>query len=199
MKTAKRAWAFMFDVVGDAKTVDGWRAAAVHILALCLMAAAFYPAAKVCLLVMPFIEESVIAISLYRTAGIILLTCAILAPTIYAAIFRLRAGRGLGGALAATAIYSPIFGLALSVSFAASALLFGEAHSAFSMSWIAGSIPFALILGPAASALTALAYRMGKAPAPPPAITARRFYAPIEITISIAALGCILSVPILSD
>ena len=199
MKTAKRAWAFMFDVVGDAKTVDGWRAAAVHILALCLTAAAFYPAAKVCLLVMPFIEESVIAISLYRTAGIILLAYAILAPTIYAAIFRLRAGRGLASALAATAMYSPIFGLALSVSFAASAFLFGEANSAFSMSWIAGSIPFALVLGPAASALTALAYRMGKALAPPPAITASRFYAPIEITISIAALVCILSVPILSD
>ena len=199
MKTAKRAWAFMFDIVGDAKTADGWRAAAVHIFALCLIAAAFYPAAKVCLLVMPFIKESVIAISLYRTAGIILLACAILAPTIYAAIFRLRAGRGWGGALAATTIYSPIFGLALSVSFAAAALLFGEADSAFSMSWIAGSIPFALVLGPAASALTALAYRMGKAPAPPPAITASRFYAPIEITISIAALVCILSVPILAD
>ena len=56
---------------------------------------------------------------------------------------------------------------------------------------------FAAFMGVVASALTALAYRIGKeAPAPPPAITARRFYAPTETAAAIAALVCVVSVPL---
>ena len=50
MKTAKRAWAFMFDVVGDAKTVDGWRAAALRWLLRAFAFGAGYPAAWVCVM-----------------------------------------------------------------------------------------------------------------------------------------------------
>ena len=117
-------------------------------------------------------------------------------------IFRLRARRGLRSALIAIAVYAPIFGLAINAAIVASLALapFADGGEGASAVPLGDWAPFALAMGVIASALTALAYRTGKAaPAPPPAVTARRFYAPIEITATIAALVCILSVPILAS
>ena len=199
MKTAKRAWAFMFDVVGDAKTADGWRAAALRWLLRAFAFGAVCLAARVCVSATP-LAESDFAAALYGSLLLLFLVYVLLSPAVYAMIFRLRARRGLRSVLIAIAVYAPIFGLAANAMIIAALTLepFADGGEGASAVPLGDWTPFALVMGVAASALTALAYRMGKAPAPPPSITASRFYAPIEITTSIAALGCILSVPILS-
>ena len=256
MKTAKRAWAFMFGVVGDAKTVDGWRAAALRWLLRAFAFGAGYLAAWVCVMAIyalalcvlatPFLLADGFALSLYTALTALVLIYVLVSPAVYGMMFRLRARRGFRSVLATVAVYAPIFGLAVNAVIIALSLLVpipfttdaGEgapdcslgdspfenvvrglaslmaallnaviiallALAPFADFWgtfaFGDWMPFALIIGGVASGLTARAYRMGKAPAPPPAITASRFYAPIEITISIAALVCILSVPILSD
>ena len=257
MKTANRAWAFMFDIVGGAKTVDGWRAAALRWLLRAFAFGAGYPAAWVCVMAIyalalcvletPFLLADGFVLSLYTALTALILIYVLISPAVYAMMFRLRARRGLRSVLATVVVYAPIFGLAVNVVIIALSLLVpipfttdaGEGApdcslgdltpfefvrvAAVPMAALAESViiallalapfadvrgtfsfgnlmPFALIMGGVASGLTARAYRMGKeAPAPPPAITASRFYAPIEIMASIAALGCILSVPILSD
>ena len=200
MKTARRAWAFMFDVVGDAKTVDGWRAAALRWLLCTFAFGAVCLAARVCVSATP-LAESDFAIALSGSLLMFFLAYVLLSPAAYAMIFRLRARRGLRSALIAIAVYAPIFGLAANAMIIASLTLkpFADGGEGASAVPLGDWAPFALVMGAVASALTALAYRMGKTPAPPPAITASRFYAPIEIIASIAALVCILSVPILSD
>ena len=245
----------MFDVVGDAKTADGWRAAALRWLLRAFAFGAGCPAAWVCAMAIyalalcvlgtPFLLADGFVLSLYTALTALVLIYVLVSPAVYGMMFRLRARRGFRSVLAAVAVYAPIFGLAANAVIIALSLLVpvpsadaGEGApdcslgdltpfefvriSAVLMLTLADAViiallalapfadfggtfafgdwtPFALVMGVVSSALTALAYRMGKAPAPPPAITASRFYAPIEITASIAALVCILSVPILSD
>ena len=196
--SAIRRGARSFDVVGDAKTADGWTAAALRWLLRAFAFGAVCLAARVCVSATP-LAESDFAIALYGSLLALFLIYVPLSPAVYGMIFRLRARRGLRSALIAIAVYAPIFGLAANASLIALSSLApfadgGDGASAVSFDWTT----LAPVMGIVASALTALAYRTGKAaPAPPPAITARRFYAPIEITASIAALVCVLSVPIL--
>ena len=185
--------------MGDAKTADGWTAAALRWLIRAFAFGAVCLAARVCVSATP-LAESDFAIALYGSLLALFLIYVPLNPAVYGMIFRLRARRGLGSALVSIAVYAPIFGLAANASLIALSSLApfadgGEGASAVSFGdWTT----LALVMGVVASALTALAYRMGKAPAPPPAVTSSRFYAPIEITAAIAALVCILSVPILA-
>lgn len=195
LNAVKRAWTFRFIV--DPATVDGWTPAIVQILALWLAAAALYPAAKVCLWIMPSLAESDVAVILYRTAAAFLCVLAIVSPAVYAATFRLRARRGFRSAAITAVLYAPIFVLAAGAVSAAIALFWG-ADDALSQSRVADWMSFALIMGPVFSALTALGVRIGKPPAPPPAIVASRFYAPIEMAVAIAALAIIVSIPILA-
>ena len=201
MKTAKRAWAFAFDVVGDAKTADGWTAAALRWLIRAVAFGAVCLAARVCVSATP-LAESDFAAALYGSLLMLFLVYVLLSPAVYGMIFRLRARRGLRSALIAIAVYAPIFGLAANAMIIAALALepFADGGEGASAVPLGDWAPFALVMGVVASALTALAYLIVKAaPAPPPAATASRFYAPIEITAAIAALVCILSVPILSS
>ena len=198
--SAIRRGARSFDVVGDAKTADGWTAAALRWLLRAFAFGAVCLAARVCVSATP-LAESDFAIALYGSLLALFLIYVPLSPAVYGMIFRLRARLGLRSALVSIAVYAPIFGLAANASLIALSSLApfadgGEGASAVSFGdWTT----LALVMGVVASALTALAYRTGKAaPAPPPAITARRFYAPIEITAAIAALVCVMSVPILA-
>ena len=192
-----RFWSAL-DVVGDAKTADGWTAAARR----CLVRAVALGAVCIIARVGVAATESDFAAALYAPLFALSLIYALLSPAVYAMIFRLRARRGLRSAVASAALYAPIFGLATSAAIAISlsptlspfADGGGRASDVAFGNWTA----FALIMGVAASALTALAHRMGKAPAPPPAITASRFYAPIETAASIAALVCVLTLPLLA-
>lgn len=196
LNAAKRAWTFRFIV--DAATVDGWTPALVQILVLWLAAAALYPAARVYLWIVPSLAESDVAMILYRTAAAFLCVLAIVSPAVYAATFRLRARRGFRSAVVTAVLYAPIFVLAAGAVSAATALFWG-ADDVLSQSQVADWTSFALVIGPAFSALTALGVRIGKPPAPPPAIVASRFYAPAEIAVAIAALAVIVSVLILAS
>jgi len=201
MKTAKRAWSFGFDVVGDAKTADGWTAAALRWLLRAFAFGAVCLAARVCVSATP-LAESDFAIALYGSLLMLFLAYVLLSPAAYAMIFRLRARRGLRSALIAIAVYAPIFGLAANAMIIAALTLepFADGGEGASAVPLGDWAPFALVMGVVASALTALAYLIAKAaPAPPPAITASRFYAPTETAAAIAALVCILSVPILAS
>lgn len=201
MKTAKRAWSFAFDVVGDAKTADGWTAAALRWLLRAFAFGAVCLAARVCVSATP-LAESDFAIALYGSLLMLFLIYVLLSPAVYGMIFRLRARRGLRSALIAIAVYAPIFGLAANAMIIAALTLepFADGGEGASAVPLGDWAPFAPVMGVVASALTALAYLIVKAaPAPPPAVTASRFYAPIEITAAIAALVCILSVPILAS
>lgn len=183
--------------MGDAKTADGWTAAARRWLIRAFAFGAVCLAARVCVSAAP-LAESDFAIALYGNLLALFLIYVPLSPAAYGMIFRLRARRGLRSGLIAIAVYAPIFGLAANASLIALSSLapFADGGEGASAVPLGDWTTLALVMGVVASALTALAYRMGKAPAPPPAITARRFYAPIEITVAIAALVCILSVPL---
>ena len=162
-----RFWSAL-DVVGDAKTADGWTAAARR----CLVRAIALGA--VCLIARVGVAatESDFADALYAPLFALSLIYALLSPAVYAMIFRLRARRGLRSAVVSAALYAPIFSLATSAAIAISlsptlspfADGGGRASDVAFGNWTA----FALTMGVAASALTALAHRMGKAPAPPP-------------------------------
>lgn len=190
-----RFWSAL-DVVGDAKTADGWTAAALRCLIRAVALGAVCLIARVGLAA----TESDFAAALYAPLFALFLIYALLSPAVYAVTFRLRARRGLRSAVVSAALYAPIFGLATSAAIAISlssplspfADGGGRASDVSLGNWAA----FALTMGVAASALTALAHRMGKSPAPPPAITASRFYAPTEAAASIAALACVLIVPL---
>ena len=200
MKNAKRAWAFAFDIVGDAKTADGWTAAARRWIIRAVAFGAVCLAARVCVSATA-LSESDFAIALYGSLLMLFLAYVLLSPAVYAMIFRLRARRGFRSVLIAIAVYAPIFGLAANAMIIASLTLrpFADGGEGASAVPLGDWAPFALAMGVIASALTALAYLIGKAaPAPPPAITDRRFYAPIEIAAAIAALVCVVSVPLLT-
>ena len=190
MKTAKRAWAFMFRLSDSAKTADGWRRALVHIIALCLAAWAFHVATDTIRRVFPFIAERGIFDILGDAVQIFLLMYALFSPGVYGLTFRLRAARGFGGRVAAVVMYAPIFGLALigllSFSVAPEG---GVAAFDYLLSDNWGGL--ALIAGLIASAVVSLNQR-GAGDAPAPAITARRFYAPTEAAVCVAALAIIL-------
>ena len=196
LNAAKRAWTFRFIV--NATTVGGWTPALVQTLALWLAAGALYAAAMICLRVSPSLAESATAATLYRTAAALLCVLAIASPAVYAATFRLRARRGFRSDAITVIIYAPIFGLAMGAGFLAAAL-FWDADGALSQSRLASATLMALVMGPAFSALAAVGVRVGKPPAPPPAILASRFYAPAEVAASIAALAVILSIPNLAS
>ena len=201
MKIAKRAWSFGFDVVGDAKTADGWTAAARRWLLCTFAFGAVCLAARVCVSATA-LSESDFAIALYGSLLMLFLAYVLLSPAVYGMIFRLRARRGLRSALIAIAVYAPIFGLAANAMIIAALALapFADGGEGASAVPLGDWAPFALAMGVIASALTALAYLIAKAaPAPPPAITASRFYAPTETAAAIAALVCVLSVPILAS
>ena len=154
-------------------------------------------AARDCLWIMPSLAESDAAVILYRTAGAFLCVLAIVSPAVCAATFRLRARRGFRSDAITAVLYAPIFVLAAGAVSAATALFWG-ADGVLSQSQVADWMSFALVIGPVFSALTALGVRIGKPPAPPPAIVSSRFYAPAEIAASIAALAIIVSIPILA-
>ena len=184
--------------MGDAKTADGWTAAALRWLLCTFAFGTVCLAARVCVSATP-LAESDFAIALYGSLLALFLIYVPLSPAVYGMIFRLRARRGLRSALVSIAVYAPIFGLAANASLIALSSLapFADAGDGASAVPLGDWAPFALVMGVVASALTALAYRTGKAaPAPPPAVTSSRFYAPIEITVAIAALVCVLSVPL---
>lgn len=195
-----RAWRFAVDVVADAKTADGWTAAALRCLiravalgAVCLIALVGFSA-------IPFLSESEIAAALFAPLFALFLIYALLSPAVCAMIFRLRARRGLRSAIVSIALYAPIFGLAangaLSTASAATFSQFADLGAGARVVSFGDWTPVAAVLGVAASALTAAAHGVGKPSAPPPAITARRFYAPTETAASIAALAIILSAPL---
>ena len=194
VSAVKRAWSFAFDVVGDAKTADGWTPAALRWLIRAIALGA------VCLIARVGVAatESDFAAALYAPLFAFFLIYALFSPAVYAMIFRLRARRGLRSAVVSAALYAPIFGLAAGVAVSLSSALSpfadggGSASDVSFGNWTA----FALIMGVAASALTALAHGVGQSPAPPPAVTARRFYAPMETAASIAALVCVLTAPL---
>ena len=200
LSAAKRAWSFAFDVVGDAKTADGWTPAALRWLIRAIALGAVCLVARVGIAAAPFLADEGIAAALYAPLFALFLIYALLSPAVYAMMFRLRARRGLRSAIASAALYAPIFGLAASavmaVSLSSPLSPFADGGGSASGVSFGNWTAFALIMGAAASALTALAHRMGQPPAPPPAVTARRFYAPIEITASIAALVCLLTAPL---
>ena len=184
--------------MGDAKTADGWTAAARRWLIRAFAFGAVCLAARVCVSATP-LAESDFAIALYGSLLALFLIYVPLSPAAYGMVFRLRARRGLRSALVSIAVYAPIFGLAANGVIIAALTLepFADGGEGASAVPLGDWAPFALVIGAVASALTALAYRTGKAaPAPPPAVTASRFYAPIEITASISALVCVLSVPL---
>ena len=198
LNAAKRVWTFRFIV--KATTVGGWTPALLQILAFWLAAAALYAAAWVCLLISPSLAESEIAVMLYRTAAALLCGSAIVSPAVYGAAFRLRARRGFRSDAITAIIYAPIFGLTAGASFLTAAALSLGADGALSQSRLGTATSIALVMGPAFSALMAVGVRIGrKPPAPAPAIVFNRFYAPAEIVASIAALGVILSAPILAS
>ena len=190
MKTAKRAWAFMFSLSDSAKTADGWRRATVHILALCAAAWAFHFAADASRRAIPFIAERGIFDILIGTVSVFLLVYALFSPAVYGLTFRLRAARGFAGRLAAVVMYAPIFGLALigalSVHFAPQGGV-ADFDRLVSGNWVA----LMLIAGLIASAAVALNQR-GGGEAPAPAVTASRFYAPTEAAVCVAALALML-------
>ena len=198
MKTAKRAWAFMFRLSDSAKTADGWRRATVHIIALCLAAWAFHFAADTTRRVFPFIAERGIFDILVGTVSIFLLVYALFSPAVYGLTFRLRAARGFGGRVAAAVMYAPIFGLTL-IGLFASPVASEGAGVVFDYLLSGNWVGVMLIAGLIASAMVSLWQRGGeKAPAPPPAITASRFYAPIEAAVCVAALALILLIAIMA-
>ena len=192
MKTAKRAWAFMFRLSDSAKTADGWRRATVHIIALCMAAWAFHFATDTTRRVFPFIAERGIFDILVGTVSIFLLVYALFSPAVYGLTFRLRAARGFAGRVAAAVMYAPIFGLALiglfSFQFAPQGGV-ADFDNLLSGNWVG----VMLIAGLIASAVVSLNQR-GAGDAPAPAVTAGRFYAPIEAAVCVAALALILLV-----
>ena len=193
MKTAKRAWAFMFHLPARAKTADGWTRAAVHILALCLAAGASYAAASAGRRMMPSIAETRLAEISSDAVWFFLLVPALLSPAVYGLTFRLRAARGFAGSLAAVVMYAPIFGLALIGTLSLSIARDNGADAAFDNLLSGNWVGLTLIAGLIASAAFSLWQRKdGETPAPPPAVTARRFYAPTETAASVAALALIL-------
>ena len=200
MSAAKRAWSFAFDVVGDAKTADGWTPAALRWLIRAIAFGAVCIIARVGVSASPFLADEGVAAALYAPLFALFLIYALLSPAVYAMIFRLRARRGLRSAAVSAALYAPIFGLAASagvaVSLSSPLSPFADGGGSASGVSFGNWTALALIIGIAASALTALAHRIGKSPAPPPAITARRFYAPTDTAASIAALVCVLTVPL---
>lgn len=196
LSAAKRAWTFRFIV--NATTVCGWTPALLQILAFWLAAGALYAAAWVCLLISPSLAESAIAAMVYRTAAALLCGFAIVSPAVYGAAFRLRARRGFRSDAITAIIYAPIFGLAMGASILTTGL-FWDADGALSQSRLGAAASAALVLGPAISAMAAFGVRIGKPPAPPPAVVFHRLYAPMEIAASIAALAVILSAPILAS
>ena len=194
MKTAKRAWAFMFHLSDSAKTADGWARALVHIIALCLAAWAFHMATDAIRRLIPFIAERGIFDILDDAVRFFLLVYALFSPAVYGLTFRLRAARGFGGRVAAAVMYAPIFGLALIGMFASPAASEG-AGAVFDYLLSGNWVGVMLIAGLIASAMVSLWQRVaGKAPAPPPAITASRFYAPTEAAVCVASLALILFV-----
>ena len=192
MKTAKRAWAFMFRLSDSAKTADGWRRATVHILALGAAAWAFHLAADTTRRVFPFIAERGIFDILVGTVSVFLLVYALFSPAVYGLTFRLRAARGFAGRVAAAVMYAPIFGLALiglfSFQFAPQGGV-ADFDNLLSGNWVG----VMLIAGLIASAAVSL-QQHGAGEAPAPAVTARRFYAPTEAAVCISALALILFV-----
>ena len=194
MKTAKRAWAFMFHLSDGAKTADGWTRALVHILALCAAAWAFHLAADASRRMIPFIAERGIFDTLIEYARLFLLFYAVFSPAVYGLTFRLRAARGFGGRLSAAVMYAPIFGLTL-IGLFASPVASEGAGAVFDFLLSGNWVGVMLIAGLIASAAVSLWQRgAGASPAPPPAITARRFYAPIEAAVCVSALALILFV-----
>ena len=184
----------MFRLSDSAKTADGWRRALVHILALCAAAWAFDFVADTTRRVFPFIAERGIFDILVETGRLFLLMHALFSPAVYGLTFRLRAARGFAGRLAAAVMYAPIFGLALIGVFASPVASEG-AGAVFDYLLSGNWVGVMLIAGLIASAAVSLWQRgAGKAPAPPPAITASRFYAPTEAAVCIAALAFILLV-----
>lgn len=193
-----RSWRFAFDVVGDAKTADGWMPASLRWLVRAVALGAVCLIARLGIAATPILAESEIAIALYAPLFAFFLAYALLSPAVYAMMFRLRARRGLRSALVSIALYAPIFGLAANAAIVAWLALapFAGVGAGASDASFGNWTAFALVMGVAASALTALARRVGMASAPPPAITASRFYAPTETAASIAALAFILSAPL---
>lgn len=193
MKTAKRAWAFMFHMSARAKTADGWTRATVHILALCLTAWAFHMATDASRRMIPSIAERGIFDILTETVGLFLLMHALFSPAVYGLTFRLRAARGFVGSLAAVVMYAPIFGLALIGMFSFPVARDGGAGATFDNLLSGNWVAVMLIAGLIASAAFSLWQRKEfDALAPPPAITARRFYAPTEAAVCVVALAFIL-------
>jgi len=184
----------MFHLSDGAKTADGWTRALVHILALGAAAWAFHLAADAVRRTIPFIAESNVFDTLLEYARLFLLMYAVFSPAVYGLTFRLRAARGFAGRVAAVVMYAPIFGLALIALFASPAASEG-AGAVFDYLLSGNWVGVMLIAGLIASAMVSLWQRgEGKDPAPPPAITARRFYAPIEAAVCISALALILFV-----
>ena len=113
--SAIRRGARAFDVVGDAKTADGWTAAALRWLLCAFAFGAVCLAARVCVSAAP-LAESDFAIALYGSLLALFLIYVPLSPAVYGMIFRLRARRGLRSAIVSIAVYAPIFGLAANAS-----------------------------------------------------------------------------------
>ena len=192
MKTAKRAWAFMFHLSDSAKTADGWRRALIHILALGAAAWAFHLAADASRRMIPFIAERGVFDTLLEYARLFLLFYAVFSPAVYGLTFRLRAARGFAGRLAAAMMYAPIFGLTL-IGLFASPVESEGAGAVFDFLLSGNWVGVTLIAGLIASSMVSL-WQRGAGYAPAPAITARRFYAPIEAAVCVAALALILFV-----
>ena len=193
MKTAKRAWASMFHLSAAAKAADGWTRAIVHILALWLAAGAFYAAASAGRRMIPSIAETPLAEIASDAVWFFLLLHALLSPAVYGLTFSLRAARGFAASLTAAIMYAPVFGLALTALFASPVALDEGMGAAFAYLLSGNWIGAMLIAGLTASAIFSLWQRKdGETPAPPPAITASRFYAPIEAAVCLAALAFML-------
>ena len=193
MKTAKRAWASMFHLSAAAKDADGWTRAIVHIFALCLAAGAFHAAASAGRRMIPSIAETRLAEIAGDMIWHFLLIHALFSPAVYGLTFRLRAARGFAGTLTAVVMYAPIFGLALTAIFASPVALDEGVGAAFAYPLSGNWVGAMLIAGLIASAAFSLWQRKdGETPAPPPAITASRFYAPIEAAVCISALAFML-------
>ena len=193
MRTAKRAWASMFHLSAAAKAADGWTRAVVHILALCLAAGAFHAAASAGRRMIPSIAETRLAEIAGDMVWHFLLIHALFSPAVYGLTFRLRAARGFAGSLTAVVMYAPIFGLAITALFSSQTALDEGAGAAFAYLLSGNWVGAMLIAGLIASAAFSLWQRKdGETPAPPPAITASRFYAPIEAAVCLAALAFML-------
>ena len=107
-------------------------------------------------------------------------------PLYHGLAFRIRIKRDLRNALLSIVIYFPIFTFALTTYLHLMQVLFDRDTPFLAFSWF--EVPLAVYFSAVVCILTLLTYRIGSAWAPPPAVTAHRYYQRTEKSVSLGSL-----------